>query len=238
MKTRMISLMILFIVQQVGVAAATPQPPTVQPRVICIDPGHPSEINSGKAIQNGTSEVHIAWVVALQLRKLLMDKGFQIVMTKSREDQLVRNKDRAIIANKANAALMVRLHCDASASQGFAVYAPDRQGKKDGMTGPSPQVIKRSQEAAKAIHAEMAKGLKGLLKDSGARGDSQTKIGSQQGALTGSIFSKVPVITIEMVVLSNPHDAEFIKSEEGQQKMAQAIANGVERFVRSRKEGN
>jgi N-acetylmuramoyl-L-alanine amidase len=41
----------------------------------------------------------------------------------------------------------------------------------------------------------------------------------------------VPVVTIEMVVLSNKSDAVFIISEDGQQKMAQAIAAGVERFV-------
>src|ERR687897_201590 len=60
-------------------------------------------------------------------------KGYAVVLTKSAEDELVRNRDRAVVANRAGAALMVRLHCDASVERGFAVYYPDRQGRtKDG----------------------------------------------------------------------------------------------------------
>src|SRR6266403_2009310 len=96
-------------------------------RIVCIDPGHPSEVNSGATIQNGTSEVHIAWVIALKLREILEAKGFKVIMTKSREDELVRNIDRAAIGNNSGAAFMVRLHCDAGNDEGFALYAPDRQ---------------------------------------------------------------------------------------------------------------
>ena len=64
------------------------------------------------------------------------------------------------------------------------------------------------------------------------RTDYQTKVGREQGgALTGSIFSEVPVVTIEMVTLSDPGDAEFIKTEEGQRRMADAIADGVARYA-------
>ena len=117
--------------------------PTIaeQPPVVCIDPGHPSETSA-----------------------LLEAKGMRTVMTKSAEAQLVRNRDRAMIANRARARLMVRLHCDASNDSGFALYAPDRQGSVEGVTGPSPQVIERSQQAARAIHQGMAERLAGLLR--------------------------------------------------------------------------
>src|SRR3712207_442901 len=154
-------------------------------------------------------------------------------MTKSSEGELVRNKERALIANRARAALMLRLHCDASAARGFAVYYPDRPGRaKDGTTGPARDVIEESRRAAAAVHAGLAEGLRGVLDDNGVRTDYQTKVGREQGgALTGSIFSEVPVVTIEMVTLSDPGDAEFIKSEDGQRRMADAIADGVARFA-------
>ena len=76
-----------------------------QPPVVCIDPGHPSETSAGAVVQNGTTEVHIAWVVAQKLRALLEARGVRTVMTKSAENQLVRNRDRAIAANRARAAL-------------------------------------------------------------------------------------------------------------------------------------
>lgn len=201
--------------------------------VVCIDPGHPSEVASGKNVQNGTSEAHIDWAVAAKLRGLLEAKGYEVVMTKEAEDELVRNKDRALVANRARAALMIRLHCDASQERGYAVYYPDRQGRaRDGTTGPSPDVIEESRRAAEAVHSALAEDLAGALNDNGVRTDYQTKVGREQGgALTGSIFSDVPVVTIEMVVLSSPQDAEFIKDEAGQQKMAEAIADGITRFV-------
>ncbi|HEX8149166.1 MAG TPA: N-acetylmuramoyl-L-alanine amidase [Pyrinomonadaceae bacterium] len=201
--------------------------------VVCIDPGHPSEVASGRNVQNGTSEAHVDWVVATKLREALEARGYEVVLTKSSEEELVRNRDRALVANRARASLMIRLHCDASAERGFAVYYPDRQGKaKDGTVGPGRDVIKESRRAAEAVHAGLAEGLKGALEDNGVRTDYQTKVGREQGgALTGSIFSEVPVVTVEMVVLSDAADAEFIKTEEGQRRMAGAIADGVTRFV-------
>jgi N-acetylmuramoyl-L-alanine amidase len=201
--------------------------------VVCIDPGHPSEVASGKNLQNGTSEAHTDWAVATKLREELEARGYEVVLTKASEDELVRNKDRALVANRARASLMIRLHCDASAERGFAVYYPDRRGRaRDGTTGPGAGVIEESRRAAEAVHAGLADGLSGALNDNGVRTDFQTKVGREQGgALTGSIFSEVPVVTIEMVVLSDGSDAEFIKTDEGQRRMAESIANGVERYV-------
>ena len=156
-------------------------------------------------------------------------------MTKEAEDELVRNKDRALIANRARAALMIRLHCDASQERGYAVYYPDRQGRaRDGTVGPTPDVIEESRRAAEAVHTALAEDLAGALNDNGVRTDYQTRVGREQGgALTGSIFSEVPVVTIEMVVLSNPSDADFIKTDDGQRRMAESIADGVTSFVGS-----
>ncbi|MET0649946.1 MAG: N-acetylmuramoyl-L-alanine amidase [Pyrinomonadaceae bacterium] len=224
--------------QPASKAAPTPEPAKAGGAesgrtVVCIDPGHPSEVASGQNIQNGTSEAHVDWVVAGKLREALEARGYEVVLTKSSEGELVRNKDRALIANRARAALMIRLHCDASAARGFAVYYPDRRGRaRDGSVGPARGVIEGSRRAAEAVHAGLAEGLQGALQDNGVRTDYQTKVGRDQGgALTGSIFSEVPVVTIEMVTLSDPGDAEFIKTEEGQRRMAAAIADGVTRFV-------
>ena len=199
--------------------------------VVCIDPGHPSEVNSGLSVQNGTTETHIDWAVAQKLRKILVDQGLKVVLTKSTEKQVVKNKERALIANRAGAAIMVRLHCDSSPDQGYAVYYPDRQGSKEGTIGPSKEIMERSHTAAKVLDRAMGKALEGVLKNGGVRGDSQTFVGSKQGALTGSIFSQVPVLTIEMVVLSHRADAALIKTEAGQNRMAQAIADGIMQFV-------
>lgn len=214
----------------------TPQSVGSGGHVVAIDPGHPSEVSSGAEVQNGTTEVHVAWEVAVALQKLLREAGYNVVMTKSNEGQMVRNVERAAIGNRARAALMVRLHCDASSDSGYALYYPDRAGTAEGRTGPSADVMRRSAAAAESLHVAMTPLLtgRGGLKDGGVRGDSKTLVGSRQGALTGSIFSEVPVVLIEMVTLSNAQDARFIKSDEGKALMASAIADGVRRYVRAK----
>lgn len=202
-----------------------------QSPVIVIDPGHPSEVSSGASMQNGTSEVHIAWLVAQRLVPLLTAKGYRVEMTKTSERQMVTNIARAEVGNRAGAALEVRLHCDASSDSGYAIYFPDRPGTAHGRTGPSQDIMRHSAAAAESMHVSMVRVLGGRLKDGGVRGDSKTAVGSKQGSLTGSIFSRVPVVLIEMVTLSNRRDARFIQDTTGQKLMAQAIADGVGRYV-------
>ena len=200
--------------------------------VIAIDPGHPSETAAGNVVQHGTTEVHIAWVVAVALRDELRSRGYSTVLTKQREDQVVTNRERAEIGNRAGAAVMIRLHLDASSDSGFAVYYPDRQGTVNGDTGPSADVIARSRSAAQAVHAGLSPLLAGHLKDGGVRGDSRTLIGSRQGALTGSIYSTIPAVLIEMATLSNARDAAFVQSEAGQRLLVQAIAEGIAAYLK------
>lgn len=199
---------------------------------VCLDPGHPSENNDGGELTNGLREVTVNWEVAQLLRRELESDGFTVVMTKESESEFVTNKDRAGIANRAQADLLLRLHADAGKASGFTVYYPRKQGTIRGVTGPAADVLRTSKSAAQAFHAGFAQKLRGQLKDNGLRGDEETFIGGKQGALTGSIFSKVPTILVEMVFLTTPQDAEWIKQPSNQKLMAEAIAEGV-RAVRS-----
>lgn len=213
-----------------GATAATARGQAPRPTIV-IDPGHPSEVSSGAVRQNGITEVHAAWLVALRLRTLLRAQGYDVIMTKPAERTVVTNIARAQVGNAAHAALLVRLHCDAGTDSGYAIYHPDRKGTAHGRTGPGDDVMRWSEAAAESLHVSMAQMLAGKLKDGGVRGDSKSYIGEQQGALTGSIFSDVPVVLVEMVTLSNRHDATFIKGVRGQSLMAQAIAHGIGRYA-------
>ena len=195
-------------------------------QVVCIDPGHPSEVGMGTQGKKLT-EIHAAWVEANLLKSLLEKHGVRVVMTKNREGERVSNRRRAEIANRAKAHLMIRLHCDAASGSGFTNYYPAQPGKVGSVSGPSKWVIAESRRKATAFHLVMAKALSGRLKNNGLRGDRATHIGAKQGALTGSIFSHVPVLLCEMVVLTNPKDEAFLTSRAGRNQMAQALYKGV-----------
>lgn len=195
---------------------------------VCIDPGHPSEKNDGLTVTNGLREVRINWEIATLLQhELENDDGIKVALTKSSEREFVNNERRAAIANGQHANLFLRLHADAGNSSGFTIYYPRKQGSVHGKTGPSPEILRRSEQAARRFHSGFAAILRDKLQDNGLHGDEDTKIGSQQGALTGSIFSNVPTVLVEMVFLTNPKDAEWIKQQPNQVLMAKALAAGV-----------
>lgn len=195
--------------------------------VVCLDPGHPSENNSGRALQHGATEVEMNWLVAMRVKALLEEAQVKVVLTKASMGQFVTNKQRAEAANAARANLLLRLHCDTGKGSGITFYYPNREGKKGGVRGPSAWVRAESKRAARIVRDAAVEGLQGALPDNGARGDDRTLIGGKQGALTGSIYAHTPVVLVEMVYLSNTTDAAFIKSSRGREAMARALTAGV-----------
>jgi N-acetylmuramoyl-L-alanine amidase len=204
--------------------------------VICLDPGHPSEVGRGTRGRKVT-EITVAWEVAVRAKKRLEKAGVRVVMTKSRPEEFVRNRTRAEIANSARSDLMVRLHCDSQGKPGFAVYVPNKPGISAKVRGPGREVIAASMAASKIFHKRFAEGLVGTLEDRGLKPDTATSVGAKQGALTGSVFSKVPVLLIEMGVLTNPHDEKVLASVKGQEQVAEAVAEAALAVIGAQKRG-
>jgi N-acetylmuramoyl-L-alanine amidase len=200
--------------------------------VICLDPGHPSEVGKGAAGRRIT-EIDAAWAVALRVRALLERTGVTVVLTKRRPEEFVTNRARAEVANRAGAALFIRLHCDSEGGSGFAIYVPERTGRSGQTVGPSAQVLRASLAAGRILHAAMHAALAGVLPDRGLHPDTDTRVGAGQGALTGSIFSHVPVVLVEMAVLTNRRDDALMASTAGQERMAAAITRGALAAVRA-----
>ncbi|HVT11936.1 MAG TPA: N-acetylmuramoyl-L-alanine amidase [Fimbriimonadaceae bacterium] len=196
--------------------------------LVCVDPGHPSERNSGGAVVDGLREVDVNWKVARLVGVKLRARHIGVVFTKTRLDQYVTNRQRAAIANRSRCNLMVRIHADSGRRGGFGVYYPSHPGTALGKTGPSPQVIAASTHAARLFHLGVAEELRGQLPDDGLYGDDKSFVGRQQGALTASVFSQVPVVLIEIGFLDNPHDSQWLKVPANLDRMADAIVQGIE----------
>lgn len=199
--------------------------------VVCIDPGHPSETSSG-ANAHGLSENRLNWQVALKIKERLETMGIQCILTKDEENQYRTNRQRAETANNAKAVVLVRLHCDVGGGQGYTWYYPDRSGSKAGVTGPPKDVQEGSRRAAYIINETMKPILNGHLQSNSIKTDASTFVGGKQGGvLTGSIFARVPTALIEMCYINQKHDAQFIASQIGQDKMAEALAKGIYAYV-------
>lgn len=203
-----------------------------KPFIVCIDPGHPSETSAG-ANAHGLSENRLNWQVANRLAAKLKAKNIAFVLTKTRENQKVTNRQRAEIANGANfyktpCSAFIRLHCDAGGGNGFAWFYPDRAATKQGVTGPPRTVQVASRNLAHTMNQSMKGVLKNSLRANSIKTDAATFVGGKQGGvLTGSIFSRVPTALLEMCYITNKRDAKFIGSAAGQEKMAEALAAGI-----------
>jgi N-acetylmuramoyl-L-alanine amidase len=199
-----------------------------RPVVVCIDPGHPSENGFG-ARGHGIDELDLVWKVSQRTAEILREwkPGIKIVLTKGALREKVTNRRRAEIANESGADLCLRVHADSGGRSGFATYFPDKQAEVAGVFGPSLEVVESSRTLAQPFHAAVMDVLKGHLPDLGAMPEQKTMIGGKQGALTGTVFSKVPVLLVELCAVDNDHDAQLARSDEGAETFAKALSNGV-----------
>lgn len=95
------------------------------------------------------------------------------------------------------------------------------------MTGPAEDVISKSGAAAKSFYSAMAAVMRGELRGNGLHGDERTFIGSKQGALTGSIYSEVRTVLVEVAFLTNKKDALWLNNKENRRLLARALAAGA-----------
>src|SRR4051812_28180727 len=117
--------------------AATPAPSSGRCTPIVIDPGHNARANpatepigpgsSQRKIKDGggtsgvvtrVPESVVNLQIAMKLRKLLVADGYCVTMTRTRQSGVsMGNIARARIANRAHAALFVRIHADGNTSR-------------------------------------------------------------------------------------------------------------------------
>lgn len=203
------------------------EPPPPAPPLVCLDPGHPSDHGAG------TNEALVSWQVAQRLQSLLAERGLRVMLTRTAADQTVSLRRRAELAAEAGADLAVRLYGGAGPGSGWTVYYPDQAATADGVTGPPAEVMAAGSVAAEVLAEHLAEGLRGLLLAGGARPESLAGIAERLGARIASAHSRVPTVSVELCVLGNPREAAFIAVAENQQRIARALADGIEQFLRA-----
>jgi N-acetylmuramoyl-L-alanine amidase len=202
-----------------------------------IDPGHDSRANpetepigpgsrtrkvkdggGTRGVVTRTPEHVVTLQVSKRLRTTLTARGYCVTMTRDRATGLsMGNVARARIANRARAALFVRIHADGSTSRsqhGSSMLYPKL---RDGWTD---DVLPESRTAAKLLQAELVR-----------------RIGSQddgivpRGDMTGFNWSDVPVVLAEIGFMTNPAEDRRLNDPEHQQRAALGLARGIERFA-------
>ncbi len=152
--------------------------------------------------------------VALSLKQVLTDAGYQVYLTRETHQVNLSNRERSAFANEMNADLFLRLHANSSkdrSKQGIEILYPSEANPYVG------QLSQASAKFANAINDE-------LIKSTGAK--SQGVLPRENMAEHN--FSKSPVITLLMGYMTNKEEDALLQTPEYQQKIAQGIKNGIE----------
>lgn len=207
-------------------------------RIICIDAGHQRYGNNaleaigpgssirkpkvtsgteGKYTHKAESEVNLE--TAKKLKTILISKGYKVVMVRESQDVNISNIQRAEIANKSNADLAIRIHCDGSgnsALHGYFILTPSSSNRFL-----SSSIVNSSLRLTKCL-------LPAIQKATGANNRGI----SYRDDLTGTNWSKVPTVLVEMGEMSNKQEDYALSTPAYQEKMATGMANGIDDYFK------
>jgi N-acetylmuramoyl-L-alanine amidase len=226
-----------------GQATPTPQG-SLAGKVIVIDPGHnganashPAIINkkvnvinamkpcnsTGTATNDNYPEHAFTWDVSLRLAKVLRAKGAKVILTRKNDKGVGPCVDeRAKIANRAHADATLAIHGDGAPASGHGFHVIEPAVIK----GHNEKVVPQSRRLGLDIRNAFHQGTG--IPYSSYLGKNGLDVRSDLGGLN---VATVPAVFIECGNMRNAGDAAKMKSAAGRQRMAEALAQGFEKFL-------
>ena len=204
---------------------------------IVVDPGHDLRANLAtepigpgsttrkirdgggtRGVVSGLSEAELNLRVALRLRPLLERAGVRVVMTRTTTSSTsMGNVARARIANRAGAALFLRIHADGATDRStrgtHTLHPALRRGWTDDVYAPS-------RRAARIVQRELVRALG--FPDRGIR---------ERSDFTGFNWADVPSILVELGFMTNPTDDRLLATTAYRRRAALGLCRGTLRFL-------
>ena len=183
--------------------------PKIKDLTITIDAGHGgSEIGAIGCLGNKEKDFNLS--VAKKLQKILTDSGAKVVMTRD-TDKYVSLTDRTKIANNSNSQIFISIHANA---------LPDSLLDKN-ITGTEVYYF---YPQAKALGQEILTSI-------------TSKVGTKNGGVKGQSFAVVRntnalSILLEVGYMIDPEEDSKLADEKFQNDVAQAIKEGIEKFLK------
>lgn len=199
--------------QSTQINSASVNKTSVESKTVCIDPGHGGD-DIGASYKD-ISESEINLTVALDLKRILVEKGFNVIMTRD-DDTYVQKRDRAYFCNEHSADIMVAIHHNAYEGDNEADYSTALY-YKDADT-----------DLATAVLNSISKNLN--IKNQGISkfDDSQLWI------------AKMPAILTESFFITSDYEYKLLKNSDYSRLLdeANAIASGIDNYFNNNNEDN
>lgn len=209
--------------------------------LVCIDPGHqqkgnpqlepiaPSSSSKKAKVSSGTAGVatkKAEYVLNLEassiLKEILLQRNYEVFMTRESHEVDISNSQRAMLANERNSNMVVKIHADSltdSSKTGASILIPAQKSKY------TSSIYQESYECAKLIAQKMK--------------ENNIKVNGifERNDLTGFNWSKVPVVLVEMGFMSNYNEDIMMSNPNYQRKMMNCIADGIDEYVNTKTKG-
>jgi len=170
-------------------------------------------------VASGQPEYAQALAISLKLRDALVAKGIKVVMVRTANNVDIPNSERARIANRAKADLVVRVHLNADVDAGVhgigAAYP-------SGNAWVEP-IEARSRSAALKVLASVTAATKAPSRGAAPRSD-----------MAGFNYSTRPSILVECGFVSNPDEDRLVTTAAYQQRLADGMAAGILAYLQGR----
>lgn len=210
-----------------------PMTPAKTNRLIVIDPGHGGENAGAKSVLGNHYEKEFTLDWARRLASLLSARGWQVCLTRANDSDLALS-NRVAVAEDHKADLFVSLHFNSAAPNeeqaGLETYCLTPSGMPSSLTRgfednstlafPNNSFDAQNLQFACAVH-------RALLHVNGEH-DRGVRRARFPGVLRGQ---QRPAILVEGGYLSNRREARMIAEPEYRQKLAEAVAKGIEEIA-------
>ena len=203
--------------------------------LVVIDPGHQGKGNYEKepvgpgstemknkvaagthGVSTGIPEYQLTLKVSLKLRDILEARGYEVVMIRDNHNVNISNAERAIMANELYADAFIRVHANGSENSSVHGIMTLCQTKNNPYNG---ELYAQSKELSALVLDEM-------VEITGARKQFVWEVDT----MSGINWCRVPVTIVEMGYMSNPQEDERMATDDYQQKLAEGMANGIDRY--------
>ena len=225
--------------------------------VIVIDAGHGGE-DPGALGPKPLQEKHLVLQIAKRTAKAINAKqGYRAVLTRT-GDYYIAHRKRTALAREARADLFVSIHADAftsAAARGASVYTlsdrgatsetakwlAERANQSDLLGGVGDVSLSDKDDVLAHVLLDLSMdGNRSYSIDAGQSILNQmgkmTKLHKKRVEQAAFLVLKspdMPSILVETGFISNPQEARRLSQKEHQNKLARAIADGIDQFMRA-----
>ena len=227
-----------------GVNLTLPRQLGLEVKTVVIDPGHGGK-DTGAISDSHVHEKGVVLELALILRDLLVDRGYDVRLTRERDIYLPL-RERTRMATMQGADLFVSVHANHAAhtgASGIETYylalasdetaqhtaARENSGAGYGIKELDKLVTKIIAESKSVESRRLAQCIQTQLIASTKAIDR----GVKHAPFVVLIGTKVPAVLVEIGFLSHPTEAEKLTKKTYQREVAEAIAKGIDRYVSS-----